>query len=220
MKLYTGPLSMFGGKAEIAVHEKALACEIEHVPHNLRTRYDPKHPEVVRINPKGQIPVLIDGDLELFDSTLILEYLEDAYPDHPLWPSNPAARAVARQWELKSDEVFFPEVVKLMSLGRDRESPEAKAALDGAERFYDTIEERLSASAHIGDESFGCADIAFIMAHYFAVLLGAEIKERHARLDAWRRRVVERPAVARVLGPVGAYLTENTLPVPAFARAA
>jgi len=60
---------MFGAKAEIAALEKGLDVELIMVPFEMKTLYQPKHPEVLRINPKRQVPVLIDGDLELFDST-------------------------------------------------------------------------------------------------------------------------------------------------------
>ena len=56
MKLYSGPLSMFGMKAAIACYEKGLDFELEMVPFNRDDRYDPKHPEILRINPKGQVP--------------------------------------------------------------------------------------------------------------------------------------------------------------------
>ena len=52
MKLYSGPLSMFGAKAEIAAHEKGLDVELVMVPFEMKTLYQPKHPEVLRINPK------------------------------------------------------------------------------------------------------------------------------------------------------------------------
>ena len=60
MKIYSGPLSMFGAKAETAAHEKGIAFEVEMVPFDMRRLYDPRHPEVLRINPKRQVPVLID----------------------------------------------------------------------------------------------------------------------------------------------------------------
>jgi glutathione S-transferase len=69
--LYSGPLSMFGAKAEIALREKGVAFELVMVPFDKSDRYEPRHPEVLRVNPKRQVPVLIHGDLELFDSTLI-----------------------------------------------------------------------------------------------------------------------------------------------------
>jgi len=49
-----------------------------------------------------------------FDSTQIFEYFEHIEPHPPLWPADPAARAQARLLELKSDEVFFPHVIRLM----------------------------------------------------------------------------------------------------------
>ena len=59
MKLYSGPLSMFGAKAEIALREKGIDFELVMVPFEMKTLYQPKHPEVARINPKRQVPVLV-----------------------------------------------------------------------------------------------------------------------------------------------------------------
>ena len=106
--LYSGPLSMFGAKVEIAAREKGIAFDLVMVPFDFERGYTPKHPEVLRINPKRQVPVIIDGSLELFDSTQIFEYLEDRWPEPPLWPRAVAERAEARQQEHCSDEVFFP----------------------------------------------------------------------------------------------------------------
>ncbi len=73
MTLYSGPLSMFGAKVQIAALEKRLDFELVMVPYDSRRGYDPKHPEVLRINPKRQVPVLVHGALEIFDSTQIFE---------------------------------------------------------------------------------------------------------------------------------------------------
>src|SRR6476469_9220124 len=102
MKLYSGPLSMFGAKAEIAAREKGLAVELVMVPCEMATLYQPKHPVGLRINPQRQVPLLIDGDLELFDSTQTFEYFEAVKPEPPLWPAEPKARARARLLEHKS----------------------------------------------------------------------------------------------------------------------
>ena len=99
---------MFGAKAEIAAREKGLDFELVMVPFEMKTLYQPKHPEVLRINPKRQVPVLIDDGLEIFDSTQIFEYLESVKPEPALWPAEPKARAGARLLEHKSDEVYFP----------------------------------------------------------------------------------------------------------------
>src|SRR5262252_7829386 len=85
--LYSGPRSMFGAKAQIALHEKGLPFELVMVPFDMDRLYEPKHPEVLRVNPKRQVPVLIHGAVEIFDSTQIFEYLEDLSRQPPLWPT-------------------------------------------------------------------------------------------------------------------------------------
>src|SRR3546814_3731201 len=116
MKLYSGPRRLFARKVEIALGEKGLAFEREMAPFSQGEGYSPKHPAVLAANPKGQVPVLVDGDLTLFDSTVIFEYLEDAYPQPPLMPRQPAARAQCRLLELTADEIL------LRPLRRDRKS--------------------------------------------------------------------------------------------------
>jgi glutathione S-transferase len=114
MKLYSGPLSLYARKVEIALHEKGLAFQRVMVPFNQQVGYSPRNPEVLAANPKGQVPVLVDGDLTLYDSTVILEYLEDAYPAQPLLPRLPKARAMCRQLELFADEVMIIPLRALM----------------------------------------------------------------------------------------------------------
>jgi glutathione S-transferase len=153
MKLYSGPLSMFGAKAEIALGEKGIPFELEMVPFEMKTLYEPKHPEVLRINPKRQVPVLIDDDLEIFDSTQIFEYLETLKREPALWPSEPRARARARLLEHKSDEVYFPHIIRLMS------DPRAPGAHEAAARFYDEMERTLGDREWLAGP-YGYADIA------------------------------------------------------------
>ena len=107
MRLYTGPLSMFGAKAWIAALEKGIECEIVMVQFNERTGYEPKHPDVLRMNPKAQVPVLIHGDLVLFDSTQIFEYFEDLRPRPPLWPVDGRAKARAAIWSCSPTRCSF-----------------------------------------------------------------------------------------------------------------
>ena len=107
--LYSGPISMFARKTEIALGEKGIEFERIMVPFTQSAGYSPKHPNVLAANPKAQVPVLVDGDLTLFDSTLIFEYLEEAYPEPALWPNDPRDRARARMLELFADDMQVPE---------------------------------------------------------------------------------------------------------------
>jgi glutathione S-transferase len=205
MKLYSGPLSMFGAKAEIALLEKGIPHEREFVPFDLQRLYEPKHPVVLRVNPKQQVPVLVDGDLEIFDSTQIFEYLEDVAPEPALWPRDPRERARARQLELGSDEVFFPHVVTIMPQRTKATPAEAASAQASIQSYYGEMERRLDGLEFLAG-TYSYADVAFFMAQSFASFLGAPWEAGHPRLDAWRDRVAARPAVARVFGAMVEYV--------------
>jgi glutathione S-transferase len=216
MKLLSGPLSMFGMKAEIAVAEKGIDCEVELVPFSLRDRYKPPHADVARLNPKGQVPVLMDGEVEIFDSTQIFEYLEHRFPEPALWPGSPAARAKARLEELRSDEIFFPNFVALLNVGGDRTRPEAAEALRKIDAQYRERDALLSRQAYMVGDDFTYADIAWFCAGFFTSFLGDEPGPGCRHIIAWRKRVVERPAVAPILRRFSDYLAENGLRVPAI----
>ena len=210
MKLYSGPLSLFARKVEIALHEKGLRFEREMVPFSQAKGYAPKHPAVLAANPKGQVPVLVDGDLTLFDSTVILEYLEDFRPEPPLYPRAPAAKARCRLLELHADEVMLPPLRTLMhrsvppvadaALRRTQEE-EARRGEERLRAIFDELERRLG-----GDEflcgAYGVADIAtFLMAFWVRRLKGPGL-DAHPGLAAWYDRVHARPAVAPVVDEI------------------
>ena len=215
MQIFSGPLSMFGAKVEIAAHEKAINFELVMVPFDPTRGYDPKHPDVLRINPKHQVPVLINGDLELFDSTQIFEYLEDLKPDPALWPAQLAARALARQLEHRSDEIYFPHIIRLMGLEETPDDPAAKAARAAAAQYYREMEQILAGREFLaGVHSF--ADIAFYMAQIFGARKGAPMTGETPNLLAWRDRMTARPAVQKVAGAMARYLVSIGRPVPDF----
>jgi glutathione S-transferase len=215
MILYSGPLSMFGAKAEIAAREKGLDFELVMVPFEMKRLYEPKHPEVLRINPKRQVPVLVHGDIEIFDSTQIFEYFEDLRLEPPLWPREIAARARARLIEHKSDEVYFPPIVRLMSLQETPDDPAAVAARGAAGGFYGEMEELLAERAYLAG-SYSYADIAFYMAQLFGARMGAPMTDATPKLMGWRDKVTARPAVRRVVSAMAAYLVSQGRPLPKF----
>lgn len=215
MRLYSGPLSMFGMKAEIAAREKRLDFELVMVPFENSIGYTPKHPEVLRINPKAQVPVLVHGDVELFDSTQIFEYFEDLTPSPPLWPASIAERARARLLEHKSDEVYFPHVIRLMGLQAKLDDPAAIAALAAANDYHAQMDRLLASRGYLAGP-YTYADIAFYMASLFGDRMGAPITDATPHLLAWRERMSARPAVVDVAGTMARYLAATNRPVPAW----
>ena len=209
---------MFGAKAEIALREKGVEFEFEMVAFSQQQGYAPRHPEVLRVNPKRQVPVLIDGAVEIYDSTQIFEYCEDRWPQPPLWPATPPLRAHARQLEHASDEVFFPHVIKLMGLRANPDpvdSPEWIQARAGIRAYYQRMESLLGDREHVAGP-FTFADIAFYMAQFFAARHTVPMAQEQTSLLAWRRRMAARPAVRLVIDRMADYLCSIDYPVPDY----
>ena len=206
---------MFGAKAEIALREKGVDFELVMVPFDKSDRYEPRHPEVLRVNPKRQVPVLIHGDVELFDSTLIFEFLEDAVPEPPLWPSDAKARAHARLLELECDEIVFRNIARLFGLEDKPQDPSAVDARAQAHRHYGEMEARLQGQDYLAGP-FSYADIAFFMAQFYGERKGAVMTGSTPRLLEWRQRMLQRPAVRTVIGRMGAWLKSEGRDSPAY----
>jgi glutathione S-transferase len=221
MKLYSGPLSLFSRKVEIALGEKGLAFERVLVPFNQTEGYKPRHPDVLAANPKGQVPVLIDGGSALYDSTVILEYLEDAYPEPPLYPGAPAERARCRLFDLYAEEVMLVPLRALMHRTGPRPAdPRRWADAEAAAKRAETAiaEQHAEVDRRLRDGpclcgAFGAADIAVFMAVLYSQRLGGPDLARHGALSAWYARLKDRPAFAAVVSEIAAADRELSVPV-------
>lgn len=221
MKLYSAPLSLFARKVEIALAEKGLPFERVMAPFTQTEGYRPKLPEVLAGNPKGQVPVLEDDGLVLFDSTLIFEHLEDAYPTPPLYPAAAREKAMCRLHELYADEIMLVPLRALMYRSgprstdperRTRDREEAKRAEIVITDHYGEIERRL------GERDFLCgmftvADIAVFMMVLYSLRLAGPPITGHPRLAAWYERVAVRPTVAPVVEEIAAADRALSFPV-------
>jgi len=85
LKLYDYPDCPYGQKVRVVLAEKEL--EYETVLVDLR-KQEQRTPEFLRLNPLGKVPVLVDDDEVICDSTIINEYLEDEYPSTRLMPED------------------------------------------------------------------------------------------------------------------------------------
>ena len=207
MLLYSGPLSLFSRKVEIVLAEKNLAFERVLVPFSQTKGYAPKHPAVLAANPKGQVPVLVDGDVTVYDSTVIAEYLEDKYPSPSLFPSGPEARSRCRLLEMEADEILLVPIRALMFRseppGPDtaRREEQERAALK-AEIVI--LENYAALSAKLGTSEYFCgtfsvADIATFMNIHHGLRLGAPPVSDHQNLSDWHARLAKRPSFATVI---------------------
>jgi glutathione S-transferase len=217
MKLYSGPLSLFTAKVRIALEEKGLDYERVEVGWSLASRYEPHHPDVAALNPKGQVPVLVDGGVVVYDSTLIFEYLEDAYPAPPLYPADAAGRARCRQLEAAADELIFPPLWDLIdgafypAATGVRDEARLACARDALAREHARLESALGERAYLCGY-FSVADIANFIFVHTAASLGAPPAEEHAALRGWLERMRSRPAVRREIDAMSRFLAALLAP--------
>ena len=220
--LYAGPLSLFSRKVEIALLEKGLAFKSVMAPFTQTGGYRPKLAEVMAINPKGQVPVLVDGDLSIYDSTVIFEYLEDAYPAPPLYPKAPAARARCRLYDLYADEVMLLSLRGLMHRTEPHAADdprwlaaeaEAPAAVAGLQRCFAKLDADLARLSPYLCGDFSAADISLFMQVHYAQRLAGPSLDGVERLAAWRRRLLEREPVRQVVAAIKAADADLSAPV-------
>jgi glutathione S-transferase len=103
--LYHGTTSVCAAKVRLALSEKGLPWDGEILD---LQRGDQHKPEYHKLNPNSVVPTLIHDDKVVIESTLIIEYLDDAFPNPPLMPADPYQRAIARLWMKKIDDHLHP----------------------------------------------------------------------------------------------------------------
>ena len=96
LTLYEHPLSPYAQKVKIALREKDVEFKLR-TPEGMGSGHAAG--DFIRANPRGEVPVLIDDNFSIFDSTIILEYIEDKWPTPSLLPSSAKERAQARMIE-------------------------------------------------------------------------------------------------------------------------
>ena len=101
IELYHNDMSVCAQKARFALAEKKLKWEGHHL--NLRAA-DQQRPEYLKLNPNAVVPTLVDDGTVIIESTVICEYLDDAYPEPPLRPKDSVGRARMRLWTKQLDE--------------------------------------------------------------------------------------------------------------------
>ncbi len=102
LELYHHPISTCSQKVRLALAEKQLDWESRYVA---LEREEHLQDWYLRINPNGVVPALVHDGQAIVDSSVINEYLDDVFPDHPVRPADPVDRARMRAWRQYIDEV-------------------------------------------------------------------------------------------------------------------
>ncbi len=198
MLLYEHPGSPYAQKVKIALREKGVAFDVE-LPKSLGTGQVDE--PFGMTNPRAEVPVLVDGHTSIFDSTIIMEYIEERWPNPPLLPRTPEARAAARMTEDVCDTQYeavnwgFAEVAVFGRANGALADTLRAAAARQTTVIQNWLAVRLGDAAWFGGEAFGWADAAVAPMLHRSVLYGMGPPPGSA-LAAWYERLRERASVA------------------------
>ncbi|MFC1578785.1 glutathione S-transferase family protein [Pseudomonadota bacterium] len=181
----------FCWKVRLALAELDLEYDI------VETRLGEKHPEVLRLSPTGSVPVLLDGGLAIWESAVILEYLDSRYAPGRLMSSDPLAQASIRLLQAYSDKVVGSCLRELVFEKRSKPEAEWKmeiirSGLEGWMTCMDYLEEQLGTKTYFGDR-YSAADCALAPRFGVAAAYGAEATKDFPGLRRWYASVTARP---------------------------
>lgn len=215
LTLYDNPFSPFARKVRMALRFKRIAFDsVDALAVRERER-------LTSVNPRAEVPVLVDGDLVVVDSADIVAYLEDRFPTPALLPSTPRLRAEARRWQRLADGLLDAVVhdISLWVWPTHRRSDRPPAGLlEAGRRDLETalgwVEDALRAAPYLCG-GLSIADLA-LFPHLSSLRpLGIVLDaSRHPSVLRWMRAMRSQEAVRADLDHVRRSLEEK------FARGA
>ncbi len=201
MKLISHPLSPFAARVRAAIHAKGLPVEIVAAPPGWGAS-----PEFRKLNPLGRIPVLVlDDGTALMESGVIVEYLEDAFPERPLRPR--AARDLARVRAITQvgEQYVMPATLPLFGLFDTKVRDEAAIAAGVAK--LDTALEHLNGMLQPDTYAVGnsltiadvwLAPLRFTLQGLMDFSGRTDLLERHVALNTYTRVAHKDPHLGHV----------------------
>ena len=195
--LYAIPISTYSAKVRIALDVKGIDYTIVPPPGGYST------PGYMEIIPLGTIPALVDGEFCSSESDVIIEYLEESYPDPPLLVGTPTERAHQRLLARYHDLWLEPHLRRTFAHFdvSARVATELNAHLDKYQDRVDKMEVLIEHSPYLCGESLTIADCAFPATFTLADLLLPMFDREVSygpKLDAWREFIYQNPVVKAI----------------------
>ncbi len=176
----------------IALSEKRIPWEPIYV--NLRAN-EHKTAEFLALNPYGRVPVLLDGDAVIYESTVVNEYLEDRFPEPPLMPRDAPGRAQVRLWEDYGDNVFLAPAEGIFIHDKGWRTFEPERLQQMREQIREVLarlEKHLEGKTFLVREAFTLADICFAPRITILHRLGVVLPPTYTNVRTWIERIRER----------------------------
>ncbi|MCC5670065.1 glutathione S-transferase family protein [Nostoc sp. CHAB 5784] len=202
IQLYFAKASTFSQRTRVVLLEKGI--DFTPIEIDLQNKPD----GYTQISHYGKVPAIKHGDVEIYESAIINEYLDEVFPEPPLLPRDPAAKAIARIWIDYANTRLVPAFNKFLR-GKDSQEQE-QGRIEFTEALLYIEQEGLGKGDYLLGEQFSLVDISFypwferlpLLEHFRKFTLPAETP----RLQTWWNLVRDRPSIQAVANPVDFYL--------------
>jgi glutathione S-transferase len=198
VKLYGFPPSTYVRTARLVLEEKGVDYEL--VPVELGSD------ELLALQPFGKVPAFAHGDLQIYETSAICRYIDEAFDGPPLQPGDASGRAVMEQWisslnrNYDTDMIRHVVIERLAAPRRGNEPNEAKIAeaLPRIEREMAVLEARLAESAYLAGGDVTLADFFLVpmMVYFRMTPEGETALAGHAAIARWWDTMQARPSFA------------------------
>jgi len=184
MTLFSGPLDMLSHRVRIVLAEKGVSVDVINT--------DINHPsaDLIDVNPYQSIPTLVDRDLSLYSTSVIMEYLDERFPHPPLLPVYPVARGRSRLLMYRIDKDWCSVADKI-------QSTTGKVQEKAREELTDSL---MSVASVIGQmpwflsEEFSLVDCAIAPLLWRLPSLGIKLPKQGKDIETYANRLFERDA--------------------------
>ena len=147
-----------------------------------------KPKDLLELNPYGKVPVLVDGDAVVYESAIIDEYLEEQYPEVPLMPKDPLARARVRIW------IDYCNTRVQRAAGYIAHNYKVEESGSELRTYLENLNRHMRGREYLADE-YSLADITYIPFFVRRERYQVNIGDDLPHLQAWMERLLDRPMV-------------------------
>jgi RNA polymerase-associated protein len=192
MVLYSGTTCPFSQRCRLVLFEKGMDFEIKDVDLF-------KKPEDINVmNPYGQVPILVERDLTLYESNIINEYIDERFPHPQLMPADPVMRARARLFLFNFERELFIHVQTIENTNNQKAIEKGKLLI--RDRLTQLAPILLKSKYMLGDE-FSMLDVAIAPLLWRLDHYGIDLPKSAAPLMKYAERIFSRPAYIEALTP-------------------
>ena len=195
MVLYSGTTCPFSQRCRLVLFEKGMDFEVRDVD------LFNKPEDISTMNPYGQVPILVERELILYESNIINEYIDERFPHPQLMPADPLMRARARLMLFNFEKELFVHVHVLESdRNKTNEKAHDKARAEIRDRLTTLAPLFLKNKYMLGDE-FSMLDVAIAPLLWRLDYYAIPIPKQAAPLMKYAERIFSRPAYIEALTP-------------------